>query len=156
MRTLLNIDLWPFAADFYQRPGVADACLAIQAQGGNVCLLLAVCWLGTRGVRFDADRMATLQAVATPWHEHVITPLRGVRIAWREACEGDQGWVGLREQVKTLELNAERMLLERLQNLAENWSAGEEEDLEAWLEAAMPHPQRDEGALRVLREALRP
>ena len=153
---MLNTDLWPFAVEFYQRPGVADTCLALQAQGGNVCLVLAACWLGQRGVRLEACRIAALQKVAEPWHAQVITPLREVRMAWREPCQADQAWAELREQVKALELNAERHLLDRLQALGADWPTGETIELAAWLEAAMPHPQRDEAAVRVLLKALRP
>ena len=153
---MLNTDLWPFAVELYQRPGVAHACLALQGQGGNVCLILAACWLGGRGVRLDASRITALQRVAEPWHTQVIKPLREVRTAWREPCQADQAWAAIREQVKALELNAERHLLDRLQALGADWPAGESTDPAAWLEAAMPHPQRDEAAVRVLLKALCP
>ncbi|MGV8584562.1 DUF2390 domain-containing protein, partial [Pseudomonas aeruginosa] len=34
-----------FAADVNARPGVYTACLALQTQGADVCLLLVAAWL---------------------------------------------------------------------------------------------------------------
>ncbi|KPY50662.1 Uncharacterized protein ALO48_04472 [Pseudomonas syringae pv. rhaphiolepidis] len=33
--------LWSFTLDFYARPGVEQACLTLQANGANVCMVLA-------------------------------------------------------------------------------------------------------------------
>ncbi|WP_284733726.1 TIGR02444 family protein, partial [Pseudomonas aeruginosa] len=43
-------NVWKFAVDVYARPGVETACLALQEQGADVCLLLVAAWLGRRGV----------------------------------------------------------------------------------------------------------
>ena len=51
----------------------------------------------------------------------MIAPLRQVRQDWRANASQDAELAALREQVKKLELQAERILLDRLQALAENW-----------------------------------
>ena len=43
-------DLWNHALALYARPGVEEACLGVQALGGDVCLLLCATWLQARGV----------------------------------------------------------------------------------------------------------
>jgi len=43
-------DLWRFAETLYQRPGVEAACLQLQAQGADVCVLLCAAWLERRQV----------------------------------------------------------------------------------------------------------
>ena len=77
-------------------------------------------------------------------------PLRQLRQHWRSAAQQDADWATLREQLKKLELQAERVLLERLQALAENWPDGEAED--DWLSALAG---QDSAALQVLRGAIR-
>lgn len=114
-------DLWNFALELYARAGVEKACLELQEAGNDVCLLLAGAWLQQRGVRCLNERLQALQALASPWQREVIAPLRQVRQDWRTNASQDAELAALREQVKKLELQAERVLLDRLQALAENW-----------------------------------
>ncbi len=58
-----------FTLDFYARPGVEQACLTLQANGANVCMVLCGVWLGTRDVACDAQRVAQIKQLATPWHD---------------------------------------------------------------------------------------
>ena len=69
-------DLWTFALACYARPGVETACLELQNQGADVCLLLCGAWLQARGVACSA-RLQALTALAAPWRGDVIEPLRG-------------------------------------------------------------------------------
>lgn len=114
-------DLWNFAVQLYARPGVESACLQLQDAGCDVCLLLTGAWLQRRGVRYLDERLQALQQAAAPWQREVIAPLRHVRQDWRANASQDAELAALREQVKKLELQAERILLDRLQTLAENW-----------------------------------
>jgi uncharacterized protein (TIGR02444 family) len=143
-------DLWSFANTLYARPGIQDACLQLQEQGADVCLLLCAAWLQQRGVAHTAERLHALQALAGPWQQNVITPLRHVRQAWREAATQDPALSALREQVKALELQAERQLLERLDETAGSWRAGETRG--DWLTAVAG--QHDRGALEQVRAAI--
>lgn len=117
----MHTDLWNFALNLYARPGVEAACLQWQDQGGDVCLLLCAMWLGERGVTPDAQRMRALREQADAWQTEVVGPLRSVRQQWRQAAADDSQLAGLREQIKGLELAAERILLERLEGLCEHW-----------------------------------
>lgn len=144
-------DLWNFALELYARAGVEQACLELQEAGNDVCLLLTGAWLQRRGVRCLDERLQALQALAGPWQRVVVTPLRQVRQDWRANASQDAELAALREQVKKLELQAERILLDRLQALAENWpdEAGDND----WL---VRLAEGNSAALQVLRGAVDP
>lgn len=72
--------LWDYAVDLYGRPGVREACLALQdSAGADVNLLLLACWLGATGRRPDPVTLARLRADALAWQEAVVRPLRTAR-----------------------------------------------------------------------------
>jgi len=146
-------DLWSFALSTYARPGVEAACLRLQQQGADVCLLLCGAWLEQRAVTATAERMQALKQIARPWQAQVIEPLRHVRTQWRGMAQQDEDLASLRERVKALELDAERQLLTRLQTLAQAWPTGEPMDPGLWLEglAAEDAANLDHDALQQLR-----
>ncbi|MNC77996.1 hypothetical protein D3C75_1301020 [compost metagenome] len=74
----------------------------------------------------------------------MIVPLRSLRQRWRESAVRDAELTSLRERLKRLELEAEKVLLERLESVAKDWLRGEAEDLARWLDAA----SGDAGSLR--------
>lgn len=128
-------DLWSFTLDLYARPGVEQACLALQAHGGNVCALLCGVWLDQRGIAFDLKRAEEIRQLATPWHEQVVGPLRAVRTQWKAVAANDEELSALRERLKGLELDAERELLVRLQRLILDWPQQGPQEPGAWLQA---------------------
>ncbi|MCX7079534.1 MAG: TIGR02444 family protein [Pseudomonas sp.] len=130
----MSSDLWSSTLTTYALPGVEGACLELQAAGANVCLLLCAVWLGQRGVMCNAQRLKQLHQLAGPWHDDVVQPLRQLRTQWRAPALQDVELNILREQVKALELEAERQLLLRLETTARDWSENEAKDLPAWLE----------------------
>ena len=144
-------DLWSFALSTYARPGVEAACLRLQEQGADVCLLLCGAWLEQRGVAAAPERMLALQQLARPWRTQVVEPLRQVRVQWRAMAQQDQPLAALRERIKALELEAERELLTRLEALAQGWPMGEGH--QQWLEglAAEDAANLDHDALQQLR-----
>ncbi|MFV3404154.1 MULTISPECIES: TIGR02444 family protein [Pseudomonas] len=148
----MHTDLWNHALTLYARPGVEAACLALQGLGADVCLLLCGTWLQARQVRADEQRIAALQALAEPWQREVVTPLRTVRQQWRAQAQAEPQLARLREQVKDLEMQAERTLLERLEAITDAWpaEAGNGED---WLSRLVPVQARDHDALHRLRVA---
>lgn len=151
----MSSDLWSFSLGTYARPGVERACLRLQSAGVNVCLLLGGLWLAQRGVACNEQRLQLLRTVAEPWDTDVVQPLRTLRMQWKAAATADAELATLREQVKTLELEAERHLLLRLERSAQSWPQGEATDLSAWLEgvtAGAAHLDRD--ALHQLRVAV--
>ncbi|UFH49249.1 TIGR02444 family protein [Pseudomonas sp. KNUC1026] len=128
--------LWAFAQQWYARPEVEAACLALQAAGGNVCLVLCAAWLGLRGVAWQTERAQALATLANDWQSDVIAPLRSVRIQWKGLAVHDAALAQWREQIKTLELAAERELLTRMETLAQ-WPENTSQSLEAWLASSL-------------------
>jgi len=102
---------WDFSLAVYARPGVADACLALQERHGlDVNLLLFCCWAGARGRALTGDELARLVAAARPWQEGVVKPLRAAR-RWlkAQATAPDELAGTLRGRIKQQELAAERI-----------------------------------------------
>jgi uncharacterized protein (TIGR02444 family) len=108
--------LWRFAAAFYERPGVAPACLDLQDRfGRDVTLLLYVCWVGIDGRgRLSLADLVRAQAAVEPWRSAVVAPLRAVRRLVKESPDA----ADLYEAVKATELEAEHIALDRLEVLA--------------------------------------
>lgn len=145
-------DLWSFTLDFYARPGVEQACLALQAKGANVCTVLCGVWLDQSGVPFAPERAEEIRQLATPWHDTVVGPLRELRTQWKASAATDQELAALRERVKVLELDAERELLVRLQRLIKDWPDRGDQQTDAWLQALAGSAANDTpDAMQVLR-----
>lgn len=144
-------ELWNFALRTYAQPGVESACLALQEAGCDVCLLLAGAWLERRATPCTHERLQVLREQAQHWQREVIAPLRRTRQQWRAEAAGDAQLTSLRERLKALELEAERVLLQRLEALAENWPNDTAEAAD-WL-GPLAGPARDSAALQVLRGA---
>ncbi|CAI8853212.1 TIGR02444 family protein [Pseudomonas sp. IT-347P] len=149
----MSSDLWSFSLATYARPGVEDACLQLQTAGANVCLLLCGLWLEQRGVTCDEHRLSLLQKLTEPWDTEVVQPLRTLRMHWKARAIDDAVLKSMREQIKSLELEAERALLSRLEGVAQAWTRNDT-GANTWLEGlagAAASPNRD--ALQVLRVA---
>ena len=149
----MHTDLWNHALALYARPGVEKACLDVQAMGGDVCLLLCATWLQARAVPFNEERAQALLAIAGPWQRDVVTPLRSLRQQWRTPAQHDPHLAEVREQVKGLELQAEKQLLQRLQTCAQQWPSGSQEPKDDWLDRLAPDQARGHDALVNLRVA---
>ncbi|MEX2629461.1 MAG: TIGR02444 family protein [Tistlia sp.] len=104
---------WAFSLATYGRPGVAEACLALQDRLGlDVNLLLFCLWAGRCGHRLSATELAALATAAGPWQQGVVVPLRGVRRRLKGAADPAQE--ALRQRIKRDELEAERLEQELL------------------------------------------
>ena len=102
---------WRFSLGLYAEDGVEAACLALQAAGANVNLLLLCCWLGKTGRCLQRRRLRQLVGAVAAWQAQVVRPLRQVRRdlkaeSWRVARRGR---VELRRCVAAAELEAERL-----------------------------------------------
>ncbi len=149
----MSSDLWSFALAVYARPGVEDACLRLQSAGANVCLMLCGLWLEQRDATCDEMRAKQLQELTIPWDKEVIQPLRAMRMQWKTLTDTDPVLKGMREQIKGLELEAERALLSRLEGTAQGWRRNSKESSD-WLEAlAGSAANLNRDALQVLRVA---
>ena len=151
----MQTDLWNYCLNLYARPGVEQACLHLQDQGLDVCLLLCAAWLEEQGVACDEARLGQLNACAGPWQQEVVQPLRQLRTHWRAAAGHDDELAALRVQVKALELEAERTLLRRLESVTQGWSQTQSQGACDWLQRMASdagHPDCD--ALHTLRVAI--
>ncbi len=148
-------DLWSFTLDLYARPGVEQACLELQASGANVCALLCGAWLTQHGIECNSQRLLEIGLLTRPWEDAVVSPLRQLRTQWRDAAQLDRPLGLLREQIKALELAAERELISRLEAMSQNWEVAQTADQPDWLTGLAGEAARQKrGALQVLRAAL--
>ena len=112
---------WEFSLAFYALPGVADACLELQERNGaDVNVVLFLLHLArARRLLAPAD-VARIDALASPWREAVVAPLRRVRRALKTSVGAfEPAATGrLRGEVKRIELAAERLQQETLERLA--------------------------------------
>lgn len=124
--------IWEWALEAYARPGVPEACLKLQDEHGqNTSLLLWAVYAEAK----DPALLARAAAAAHAWDRTALVPLREVRRALKPALPpfDDHARQALREEVKGLELSAERLLLETLDRMSQ--AQGGAHALEA-LEAA--------------------
>lgn len=106
--------LWTWAVEQYARPGAADACLHLQdAHGQSVPLLLWALWSAGEGRAPDLQAGAR---AARSWEDEAVGPLRRLRRALK-ALDADADREAVRDQVKAVELDAERRLLNALERL---------------------------------------
>jgi uncharacterized protein (TIGR02444 family) len=111
------MSLWDWTLAAYGQPGVPEACLTLQdAYGQNTSLLLWAVWAEAS----DPDLLARAVEVTRRWDDLALKPIRQVRRALKAAFPGvaDKAREGLREDVKAVELHAERVLMETLGQMA--------------------------------------
>ncbi|CAL1691196.1 hypothetical protein MMB232_01331 [Brevundimonas subvibrioides] len=112
--------LWPWALQAYRAEGVADACLSLQdVNSQNVPLLLWAAWAATSGRSLDEDTIEAGCDAARAWDRVAVTPLRAMRRTLKLPVPDidDAAREALRDQVKAVELAAERHLLAGLEIL---------------------------------------
>jgi uncharacterized protein (TIGR02444 family) len=110
--------LWEWALEAYARQPVAEACLHLQdAHGQNVPYLLWAAWMAGEGRSADLKPAARIMRA---WDAEVGAPLRGVRRALKPARPpvDDAAKEALRDAVKAVELQGERVLMESLEALS--------------------------------------
>jgi uncharacterized protein (TIGR02444 family) len=101
---------WSFSLAFYRKPGVAEACLALQERHGiDVNLLLAAMFAGASGRALTADAWALLEGAVGAYHREVVQPLRAARRALKPLDAGSPVASQLRSAVKAAELDAEHL-----------------------------------------------
>jgi uncharacterized protein (TIGR02444 family) len=112
---------WDWAVAVYARPGVQDALLDLQdGYGQCVPLLLTAAWAAAEGRAFDAESLEAAADAARVYEGTVVGPLRAIRRTLKAPVPDldDPARLALREQVKALELDAERRLIGALEALA--------------------------------------
>jgi uncharacterized protein (TIGR02444 family) len=111
-------ELWEFSLDFYARPGVSAALIELQDRAGlDVNLILFALWHGLSGRgRLDHERLAVADQAVRAIQAEIITPLRALRRRLRTGPDADIQ--RLREAIKALELDAEKIAQARLAGCA--------------------------------------
>jgi len=103
-----NNPFWSYSLTQYQRPDVAHWCLHSQdIHGLDVNLILFACWLSELGVRID-DSIFCFRPISV-LQQDLIEPLRMLRNALKAPSQKQTQVHHWREQVKQLELSAERI-----------------------------------------------
>ena len=98
-------DLWTFSNRIYRAEGVAAACINLQDRHGlDVNMLLFCCWTGMELGAVPEAALAEADAISAPWSDNVVGPIRHAR-RWLKANRGESP---LREQIRSIELDAER------------------------------------------------
>ncbi len=106
--------LWEFAFTRYERAGVAELCLALQDElDADINMLLAGAWLGVNDCRWQPSDVAGIVAACAQWRTLCLLPLRGIRRDLK-TLPGAEGWY---QRLKTLELEAERQQLHRMEEM---------------------------------------
>ena len=125
---------WRWAVALWRSSELESQLLQLQDSHGLVVLeLLFAAWLGDRGVKIaEPDRQA-LQSACDCWVKGVVIPLREQRKQW--ADDRETQWC--RDAIKTLELQAEKKLSERLVAVAQ------EQGLLRALHAGVEGPDED-------------
>jgi uncharacterized protein (TIGR02444 family) len=109
--------LWPYALDVYARPGVEALMLELQDRHGQcVPLLLWGLWMAASGRAVDANTAGGCAELARAWQDAAVAPLRRLRRDLKASPKAKTQRVSdqIRTGVKALELEAERMLLQML------------------------------------------
>ncbi len=106
---------WSFSLRIYRQTGVPAACLTLQDGAGvDVNVLLFSLFAATQNRQLSSTDLSAIIAFIEPWRSSVVVPLRGVRRFLREAPQGFEGGDALRQRVKAIELEAERLQQEAL------------------------------------------
>ena len=102
---------WEYSVRQYARPGVAEACLALQDEHAlDVNMLLYAAWLSSLGRQADRAHFEALYGEIQAWRERVVQPLRILRRQWKDFAPASQ----LRGQLQAIELDAERVQQDRM------------------------------------------
>jgi uncharacterized protein (TIGR02444 family) len=103
---------WRFSLALYGKAGVPAACMRLQDEcGADVNVLFYVLFLARACRLIDADDVDRIEALAAPWRDGIVRPLRSVRRALKAPPEHFQieATQSLRAMVQRVELEAERL-----------------------------------------------
>lgn len=106
--------LWQDMCAAYRDPGLARACLDVQERyNADVPLLLVLCLADRAGHAIGRDALVSLVETYNAWREAAILPLRFARREMKGRFT-DPAELGLRDDIKRLELEAERLQVTRI------------------------------------------
>jgi uncharacterized protein (TIGR02444 family) len=109
----IDSESWDFALKLYAEPGIADACLSLQAECGvDVMMLLMATFAAVRrGVVLTPPELADMDAACRLWRQQIVLPLRALRTMLKAgpAPAPSERTEKLRSSIKAAELSAERL-----------------------------------------------
>jgi len=112
-RPKLEAECWAFALAIYARPGVAEACLALQNEAGvDVMMLLMATFVAVKHrILLTPHEVQALDEACRPWREQIVWPLRAIRSGLKIGPQPapSEATEQFRSQVKALELQAEKL-----------------------------------------------
>ena len=154
----LKAESWAFALQIYAEPGVADACLRLQAEAGIdvVMLLMATFAVVRHGIVLAPADIQEMDEACRPWRELIVQPLRGVRVALKSGPSPARSPATecLRTHIKAGELFAERLqndlLADWLQRKGPGSQAGTCEELRAILHRVVNLASQSRGSTQIV------
>ena len=117
MKPDLEAECWAFALAIYAKPGVAEACLALQDEAGvDVMMLLTTTFAAVKQRLLAPDEIRALNEACRLWREQIVWPLRAIRSGLKTGPQPapSEATEQFRSQVKALELAAEKLENKRL------------------------------------------
>jgi uncharacterized protein (TIGR02444 family) len=109
----IDSESWDFALKLYAQPGIADACLRLQAECSvDVMMLLTATFAAIRrGVVLTPSDIAEMDAACRPWREQIVLSLRALRTTLKTGPPPapSERTEKLRSRIKAAELSAERL-----------------------------------------------
>ena len=114
--------LWPYALELYARPGVEPLLLELQdAHGQCAPMLIWSLWMAARGRSLGSDLIGQAGELARAWEGVAVAPLRRIRRELKANPAAPHGRASerVRQGVKRLELESERMLLQMLEEIGD-------------------------------------
>jgi uncharacterized protein (TIGR02444 family) len=153
-------ELWGFAISFYDKDGIAAACLDLQDFAGvDVTLLIFAVFAASHlSVVLEADELAAADCAVRAWRAEIVEPLRRLRRHLKTGprpapCSQTER---LRDGLKVLELQAEQIEFAILASWLGSVSRRRSEAAEAASipELVMRHFARDKAIDAKVAEAL--
>ena len=124
---------WDFSIQLYAKPGVEQACLAMQNKFGlDVNNVLFCLWHGQLYGEFPNSTLSQMIVFTNEWRTNVVQPLRSAR-SWMKGKENlidasEGSFENLRSSIKKLELQAELLQQNQLQSLVSGMPENEVDD----------------------------
>lgn len=105
---------WPAMLRLYADSRIPPLCLSLQEEfDADIPLLLVLVLADLNGITCTPGAFEHFLADAALWRETVVRPLRTVRQALKQICATDEE-TALREDIKRIELQAEKLHVARL------------------------------------------
>lgn len=117
-RAEMGAAFWQFSTTFYAVCGVEPVLLALQDRDGlEVNLALFCLFAAQRRIRLDAPAIDAMRAVGLAWGHEVVGHLRTARRLMKPRAIEDKDAARLRDEVKAIELAAEKAMQGALADL---------------------------------------